>query len=288
MFAEVEFENEDGGVLSSAEKNGSCDSPDKSRDDMTVGVVRMHRPGETGFSCVAGTADDVESIHDARLMNGDSWLGNECHCVRCETVRVSTQLAKLRQRSSKKAMVVVLLDLDNYGFNQFRSVPTTVPANGGFDLIEHIYVWCFFGSCFSRYHGEFPSAESVCRRIPRAATDPKCKQSVGRRPSVWQRLVSEGRCHFTPCGGQRQGADNVILQIAWTMTHMPVIVLSGDREMLQKVGVNRRLVGKKAKREVAECDSLGTVDIINVLEHGKRFLPVWRELESKVRCVACN
>ncbi|KAF8279516.1 hypothetical protein TcG_00195 [Trypanosoma cruzi] len=287
MFAEVEFENE-GGALCSAEKNGSHDSSDESRDNMTAGVVRMHRPGEVGFSCVAGTADDVESIHDARLMNGDSWLGNECHCVRCETVRVSTQLAKLRQRSSKKAMVVVLLDLDNYGFNQFRSVPTNVPANGGFDLIEHMYVWCFFGSCFSRYHGEFPSAESVCRSIPRETTDTKCKQSVGRRPSVWQRLVSEGRCHFTPCGGQQQGADGVILQIARAMTHMPVIVLSGDREMLQKVCVKRRLVGKKAKREVVERDSPGNVDIINVLEHGKRFLPVWRELESKIRCVACQ
>ncbi|RNF19083.1 uncharacterized protein Tco025E_04247 [Trypanosoma conorhini] len=285
MFAEVGFEDADS-ARGSAEDSGSRDRPEALEGSMAAGVVRLHRPGDAGFSCVAGTADDDASLYDARLINGDSWLSNECHCVRCETLRVSAQLAKLRQRGGNNAVVVVLLDLDNYGFNQFRSVPTSMTEDGEFDVFEHMYMWCFFGSCFPRYHGELPCPESVSRSIPQDAGNPTRKHRAGRRPSVWQRLVSAGRCHFTPCGGQRQGADGVILQVAQAMTHMPVIVLSGDREMLQAARVNRRQRGRKATRDVVECEFHANLDIINVLEHGKRFLPVWRELEAKICQVA--
>ncbi|ESL10989.1 hypothetical protein TRSC58_01270 [Trypanosoma rangeli SC58] len=284
MFAEVEFEDEDS-ARGLAEDSDSHDCPDELEGGAPAGVVRLHRPGEVGFSCVAGTADDATSLYDARLINGDSWLSNECHCVRCETLRVSTQLTKLRQSSSDKAMVVVLLDLDNYGFNQFRSSPTSATKNGGFDVIEHMFVWCFFGSCFSRYHGELPCPEGVLRSNPKEESNPKCQRSAGRRRSVWQRLVSEGRCYFTPCGGQRQGADGVILQVAQAMTHVPVIVLSGDRQMLQTVHENRRHLGRKSTRDVLEGGFIDNLDIINALEHGKRFLSVWRELEAKIRRV---
>ncbi|KEG15389.1 hypothetical protein DQ04_00091230 [Trypanosoma grayi] len=283
MFSELAFDS--GSDTDNAIQHGAIDD-DKSRQlegescGAIGGTVRLHRPGEEGFSCVAGGDKDTDALLDARLVSGDSWLDDKCHCIRCETVQASTRLTSLQQRCKGK-LVVVLLDLDNYGFNQFKSIPPGSGSSDGFDLLKHVFVWSFFGSCFTRYHGVFPDAENVCQSSPQH--DGVGKRSAKR--SVWQRLVAEGRCHFTPCGGHSQAADAVMVQVAHAMTHVPTVVLSGDRELLQDIHNNRRLVGKKASRETAAFDFLSQLDIVNVLEHGKRFVPVWRALEARIRLI---
>ncbi|KAH9578798.1 hypothetical protein LSM04_004812 [Trypanosoma melophagium] len=309
MFAEVSFEveedalqmtcherNIDDGVRtllktkptqsmssSSYNNNNNNNNNNNVEDTTPVGIVRFHRPGDEGFSCVAGTADDVQSLYDTRHFSGDAWLSDTCHCLRCETIRASTHITALRQ-TIKKPVVVVLLDLDNFGFNQFKSAPSALAVRDGFNCIDHIFLWCFFGSCFTRYHGIFPDAESVCQQLPshlQTANNGKSPRYVKR--SVWQSLVANGRCHFTPCGGQQQAADSVIMRAAHALTHLPCIVVSGDKQLLHAISQSRCCVGKKRKRDGTEFEFPSECDVINVLEHGKRFVPVWRALEKKIQ-----
>ncbi|ORC88318.1 uncharacterized protein TM35_000171900 [Trypanosoma theileri] len=305
MFAEVSFEDEEDALQQTCNDNtgngvstllsgkttpsihsssyNSNINNNNNIDTAAVGVVRFHHPGDEGFSCVAGTVDDVHSLYDTRHVSGDAWLSNECHCLRCETLRASTHITALRNHT-QLPIVVVLLDLDNYGFNQFKSAPPSLAVKDGFNCIDHMFLWCFFGSCFTRYHGVFPDAASVCEQLPANAQDEKNgKPSKHVKMSVWRRLVMAGRCHFTPCGGQQQAADSVMMRAAHALTHMPCIVVSGDRGLLQTIYMSRSSVGKKRKRDEMDSEFLSECDVINVLEHGKRFVPVWRALEKKIQ-----
>ncbi|KAG8345698.1 hypothetical protein ERJ75_001825700 [Trypanosoma vivax] len=319
MFTEVDFDSDDDRTLrevgASGEQNTDFGFQANriNRSGDCSAVVSLHRPGDDEFSCVAGGSDDFDGAYDARLISGDSWLGGQCHCVRCEVVYASEKISHVRKmmRSDKallksvaavgnkveESLLVILLDLDNYGFNQFKAIPPPRSSDADFNLLDHLFLWCFFGSCFSRHHGVLPDAEVVCRAFEPSkkhfadGVSPGAdgKSVKGRRKkSVWQRLVAKKRVHFTPCGGQQQAADGVMMQVAKAMTHMPLVVVSGDLGLLTLISESRRAVGRKAMREALEYEFASHLEVVNVLEHGRKFAPVWQALEEIARRTVCR
>ncbi|EAN80427.1 uncharacterized protein TEOVI_000858600 [Trypanosoma equiperdum] len=307
MFAELDFDAEadnsssaPGGVsecaCSSIQDSGSSSALTPNDDAL---VVQLHRPGSEGFSCVAGPADGATRMYDEKLINGDSWVSDECHCVYCEVLKASSSLSKLQGRFKRdlrptgdrvggRKTVVLLLDLDNYGFNQFKSVPPRRSEGSNINVLDHLFVWSFFSSCFARYHGVLPDAHVVCQRNSGSEADARHSDvnnlnwGQGKK-SVWKHLADEGRLHFTPCGGQQQAADGVIMQIAYAMVHMPLIVVSGDQGLLRAISERRRVAGRKTSRDIMENELTSQLEVINVCKHNKKFFPVWRDLETAVR-----
>nr|CCC95993.1 unnamed protein product [Trypanosoma congolense IL3000] len=302
MFAEVDFNSDSDGDDSSVPGMSSAGATltHESSDCPTVAVaggrcvaVRFHQPGELGFACVAGATNGEDSVCNEELVNGDLWVNDQCHCVKCEVLQASLEISVLQEKmigsnsSGSRNPVVILLDLDNYGFNQFRSVPPRREKATKFDLLQHVFVWCFFGSCFTRYHGVLPNAETVCKSFHESNEEymdrlTRNTKHRGGKESIWKRLVEDGRVHFTACGGHNQGADSVILQIAYAMIHMPLIVVSGDKAMLRAITECRRTVGKKSTRQALENDYISKLVVIDVCTHRKKLLPVWKCLETEV------
>lgn len=289
MFEEVEFDDDDGKQNESSAGEVGGGSNRKTGGHSPTMMLRFHQPGEEAFCAVAGSQYDTEDIQSARLVNGDSWVTQECRCARCEGMRVVAKMDGIetsrRQRGIVAPLLLVLLDLDNFGFNQLKSVAPRLPEESdSFKLVDNIFVWSFFGSCFTRYHKIWPSEESVALPFtPAGSSKPPPAQSSAspRRPSVWQQLVGGGQVHFTPCTGASQGADNVIKDVIRSFTPLyHVVLVTGDVQMINEIRPeSARTIGRKTARiENEEEFSSGHLDIINVKDCGHRFLSVWMAL----------
>lgn len=290
MFVEVDFDQEDSNPGGDTPRSTSSGSTRNTQNDMVT--MRFHQPGDEAFAIVAGAVVDTEEQNamNERLANGDGWLTTDCHCLRCESLRVLEKMQAFQHLHRVKGgkVILVLVDLDNFGFNQFKSVPPR-PADGETNCFAHMFVWCFFGSCFTRYHSFWPSEETVLKPFQPAGG----QQSQGARcvtgDSVWKHLVVNGQVHFTPCGGQSQGADNVIVEVVrnFSQTH-PVILVTGDQGLLNFIHAHKRAAGRKARRSdetTAEALDFSSqnLDFVNTLVNEKRFIPVWRDLTLKMQ-----
>lgn len=272
MFEEVEFEDDEGRweARESAPRHHSLSENDGDSNGTTF--VSFHRPGDDGFSVVAGACDDRDAYYDSYFMSGDAWMSEDCQCVRCAALRVMSSVNEIKSDSGQTP-VILLLDLDNYGFNQFKSIPPFSDV----ELIDRLYVWAFFGSCFTRHFKSWPSAESVCERLPSKLNTSTLKSSI------WQLLVEKHRVSFTPCGGQSQAADTVMQQVLQALNGMHTILLTGDGRLINEVYRHRRLRGMKSKRENEKDMMSDRLTMINVLDMDKRFVPVWRAVCFRVR-----
>lgn len=322
MFRETGFENEeDWGNDSSSTgtssglptpKRGSHPAPRaKAPSEQTV-TMHFHRPGEVGFCSVAGAGDDSAASLDARTISGDTWVSDECRCARCECLRVMHKLAAAEAAAKRKAkgkswpIVLLVLDLDNFGFNQFKSVPPGTAsamdsdsdyldeALTGVNTVQHLFMWSFFGSCFTRYHHTWPTEESVSEPLATSAASgsrssppppppPVPLHAHKARPSIWQRVCREGRVHFTHCSGQSQAADHVMMSVLAAFADRDVIVLSGDSKLLQEIQASRRRVGNKSRRDNESAKVPDHLTLIDVNDDGKRFVPVWKALDHRVK-----
>lgn len=276
MFAETSF---DDGAESSPPVPVL---PTEETEAPATHTLHFHRPGDADFSSVAGSRNGKGAPFDNQTINGDSWVSSECRCTRCECLRVLSNIDCLRSRQSKgETVILVLLDLDNFGFNQFKSIPPHMDVdNTDVDILDYIYMWGFFGSCFSRYYKTWPNSETVCEALPQQ------RSVMKQKPSIWQRLVSSGRVHFTPCGGHSQGADEVMLDVIKVFADMNAILVTSDVKLLQKVYQKRRLLGMKTRRSNEDDMLADRLTLVNVEDLDKRFVPVWRELVYRVtQCV---
>lgn len=238
-----------------------------------AGFVRFHQPGEEGFSVVAGACDDADARHDAHFISGDAWMSRECHCTQCETLRVMTRFTELQQEQDTSP-VIVLMDLDNFGYNQFKSIPPFQDV----ELLDNVVVWAFFGSCFTRQYRAWPTAQSVCEPLPgRVVTSSDVKKR-----SIWETLVEKQQVFFTPCGGHNQAADNVMQRVIEALHGIDTIFLTGDVKLIHDIYRARRLLGMKSKRH-HEDELTDRLTVINVADLDKRFVPVWRALCQQIR-----
>lgn len=279
MFKEISFDDAD----------VSCESREDTRlaAENVAGAgkggkafVRFHRPGEEGFSIVAGACDDKDAHHDAHFMSGDAWMSKDCHCIQCETLRVLSRYSEMRAQP-KIFPVIVIVDLDNFGFNQFKSIPTYADV----ELLDHVLLWSFFGSCFTRHHRAWPSEQTVCERLPNRAVSVNAAGTTKR--SIWEILVEKQQVFFTPCGGQTQAADNVMLRVVQALQGIEAVLLTGDVELINEIYRNRRLLGMKSRRH-NEDELSDKLTVINVDDMDKRFVPVWRSLCSRLRGTLCG
>ncbi|KPI90800.1 hypothetical protein ABL78_0033 [Leptomonas seymouri] len=274
MFEEVDFDD-----MSAMEANTTLSTPRDTATPYTTlppaggGVVQFHKPGDEGFSVVAGACDDADARHDAHFMSGDAWMSKDCHCIQCETIRVMSRFSELHN-DPKLSPVIVLMDLDNFGFNQFKSIP----PHQDVELLDNVVVWAFFGSCFTRHHRVWPNAQTVCEPLPSRAV---ALQDTAKR-SVWQLLVERGQLFFTPCGGQKQAADSVMHRVIQALHGVDTIFLTGDAKLISEIYRSRRLRGMKSRRS-HEDELTDRLTVINVTDLDKRFVPVWRALTQRLR-----
>ncbi|KPA84708.1 hypothetical protein ABB37_01212 [Leptomonas pyrrhocoris] len=274
MFEEAEFDD-----MSAMEASTTLSTPpDVVTPHITFspvrgGFVQFHKPGDEGFSVVAGACDDADARHDSYFMSGDAWLSEECHCIQCETLRVMSRFSELCSKP-ELSPVIVLVDLDNFGFNQFKSIPPYTDA----ELLDNVLVWAFFGSCFTRHHRAWPNAQTVCEPLPSRAAAPH----ETTKKSIWQILVERNQAFFTPCGGQSQAADSVMRRVIEALHGVDTIFLTGDAKLINEIYRSRRLRGMKTKRH-HEGEMTDRLTVINVADLEKRFVPVWRALCQRIR-----
>ncbi|GET91499.1 hypothetical protein, conserved [Leishmania tarentolae] len=274
MFQEVAFDDME---VSGASRDDTHLSAGNAANATEAGkaFVRFHRPGEEGFSVVAGACDDKDARHDAHFVSGDAWMSKDCHCIQCETLRVLTRYSEMRTRPNIFP-VIVLVDLDNFGFNQFKSIPPYTDV----ELLDRMLVWSFFGSCFKRYHRAWPSEQTVCQPLPNRDTTVHSGGATKR--SIWEILVEKQQVFFTPCGGQMQAADNVMHRVLRALQGMDAILLTGDVKLIDEIYRSRRLLGMKSQRH-NEAEMSDKLTVINVNDKDKRFVPVWRSLCDRLR-----
>ncbi|KAG5496221.1 hypothetical protein JKF63_02522 [Porcisia hertigi] len=274
MFEEVAFD--EGDVATKPPNNKRSASSDASSAAQGgKAFVKFHLPGEEGFSIVAGACDDQDARHDAHFISGDAWMSKTCHCIQCETLRVVSRYSEMCSKSTV-APIVVLVDLDNFGFNQFKSIPPYADV----ELLDGVVVWGFFGSCFTRHHGVWPSAQTVCEPLPNRE---KPANAAGRtKRSIWEILVEKQQAFFTPCGGQKQAADGVMQRVLRALHGVETVLLTGDVKLINEIYRSRRLRGTKSRRE-NEDDISDRLSVINVNDVDKRFVPVWRALCHRCR-----
>jgi hypothetical protein len=279
MFEEVDFDDMSAMEASTLSTPRDVKAPNTSVSvsPLKSGFVMFHKPGDEGFSVVAGACDDADGRHDAHFISGDAWMSSECHCIQCETLRVMTRFSELRA-DPQLSPVIVLLDLDNFGFNQLKSIPPYQDV----ELLDHVVVWAFFGSCFTRYHKAWPNAQTVCQPLPGRAAEASAGDLATKKKSIWQILVERNRVFFTPCGGQSQAADNVMHRVIQALHGIDVVFLTGDGKLINEIYRSRRLLGMKSKRH-HEDELTDRLTVINVADMDKRFVPVWRALCQRIR-----
>ncbi|KAG5470563.1 hypothetical protein LSCM1_01807 [Leishmania martiniquensis] len=269
MFKEVAFD--DTGVSAIPSENSDHASGGSAAiEEGSKGFVRFHRPGEEGFSIVAGACDDRDARHDSHFVSGDAWMSESCHCTQCETLRVLSRYSEMSAQPSAFP-VIVLVDLDNFGFNQFKSIPPYADV----ELLNRVLLWCFFGSCFTRHHRAWPNAETVCEPLPNRALSMNRTGTAKR--SIWEILVEKRQVFFTPCGGQAQAADSVMHRVLQALHGVKTVLLTGDVKLINEIYRSRRLLGMKSRRQ-NEDDMSDRLTVINVDDMDKRFVPVWRSL----------
>lgn len=233
-------------------------------------AMHFHRPGMPQFSAVAGASGDTSAIFDPRLLNGDSWLSDECHCLNCEGLRVTLMLRDLK---APQPPVIVLLDLDNFGYMQFQLCPPRLPKNlscSNADIISNMFVWGFFGSCFTRYHRVWPSLDAITR-MEDGETEGK--------DSVWRMLVREKRVMLTPCSGKDQGADGVIETVVDAFSDYKRVVVTGDVKLIEMMKEKAR---KHRKRLADDSPIKSSLSFVNASALNKKLVGVWHSIAMRV------
>jgi hypothetical protein len=261
MFTEVGFSDSDIDEPARSRKTHRTEMVTVSEASNELVQVTLHHPSHPQFRHSAGI---VEGDEPGPL--GPQWLSQSCHCLRCDILRAGQLIQQLPQTP-----VVVLLDLDNWGFNQLKGAPPKKAQRVGNSrkarqrakrrndplpelLLQQTFFWCFFGSYFVQHFGVHPE-EFVFHEAPKG--------------SIWCRLKDAGRVTFTPCGGHLQAADGVITRIAAAMGHCPVVVLSGD---LALIDLSNSLLSQRA----------GSDGLALALANGESLASVWHRLANAV------
>lgn len=343
MFKEEPFEDCKNTVEREASSRVLLSSSLQGNQNFTI---RFHKPGDPEFSAVSGATSHEETNFDPRLFNGDSWLSSECHCLKCEGARliartralpssVPTPASLFHSHSSLSTCmfrhfpVLVLLDLDNFGFRQFQLMPPRLSPSVSMtskkspkvlslsndDLFASIFLWGFFGSCFTRYHKVWPTEdvlmnlystlekekESNCLLTSEAkmnsVTNPPPKQS-----SIWKQLISQKRLLLTPCSGGRQGADTVLRQVVQGFSStFQIIVVTGDGPLIKTLQEDQGLYSRKRVREEKEKNSQNEefsatvqertlrtplvdqhIRFVHIPPKEKKLVPVWQAIAREV------
>lgn len=283
MFAESGFESSDhDDEESNAEpqsgphilSNGTNSS---SRGNVTT--VQFHRPGMPEYSVVAGARYDTAAHFDPRLFNGDSWLSDDCHCLRCEGLR-----ALEKMRALPTPPVLVLLDLDNFGYRQFQLCPPRLGkaariTNDG--ILSSILLWGFFGSCFTRYYNVWPT-DTLLANVDSSLNKDDIDGSQNRKESIWFSLSSQSRLLLTPCSGSNQGADCVMRDVVHAFANQDMIVMTGDGELVRLLQEERRLLRKRKSSEEDDDDGAAKLLFVDMSRVEKRLVPVWHALASQL------
>eukprot|EP00667_Euglena_gracilis_P019004 EG_transcript_20293 len=154
----------------------------------------------------------------------------------------------------KGCRTVVLLDVDNWGFDELSKEPKSASR-----LPEDCFFWCFYGSGFEMHHG-----------IDLEVVD--FSEYAQKQGLVFETLLCDlqnrRRIWFSPAGGHSQAADMAILQTVALLRNMHVIVISSDKELGDSALKQKRslpLDGKPRKVGV-------------VRPTGRPFPPVWTEV----------
>lgn len=348
MFQEVPFEeSNETREMGKIRSNGSsaCGSASSANT-----IVRFHKPGDPDFSAVAGATSEVDVAFNPRLFNGDSWLSSDCHCIKCEGIRLIEKSCTLCEpkreismppitslhfssKSSDGLPVLILLDLDNFGFRQFQLMPPRLFGHSSSahtksekrcelsndELFSYIFVWGFFGSCFTRYHKLWPT-EDLLLNMDNPLLTKKQENSCEKRSgsldashnspvipsSIWKRLVLQKRLLLTPCSGGCQGADGVLRQVVNVFSpSFDIVVVSGDGPLIQLLQEDHRRGSRKRKRtgemsrngasnpdvfledKEVGCGRPTQIRFIHIPPKEKKLVPVWNAIAVEVSSLRC-
>ena len=227
-------------------------APTSSEPVAARNAAGFHQPGDPAFAIVATPTGDRAAAREARFATGDAWAAGECRCLRCELLRASGAMAALDGKlPAAGGRAVLVLDLDNFGFPQFKGTAgdallrllTAAEGRG-------VFVWAFYGACFARFfkvdaadYVEKITARGVLRApAPRPtgknkkakAAVPGTEQSTPQR-SGWSALKLGAALHVTRCGGESQAADAVIgecVRLLAAVAGRPVAIATGDQGLL--------------------------------------------------------
>eukprot|EP00796_Vickermania_ingenoplastis_P013273 gene13273-9115_t len=284
MFEEVPFEDPDD---VRGEEKICCSKTQKRSSSLVVNTVQFHSPGMKEYSAVAGAGNEVGTNFDPRLFNGDSWLSPVCHCLKCEGLRAHLQLQNLTRKSrASTPPVILVLDLDNFGYRQFQLCPPRLDKKcqiSNVELLSTVYVWAFFGSCFTRYHKVWPTDE-LLSNLDDEFSKEDIQGSQMKQDSIWKSLSSGKRLQLTPCSGSNQGADSVVREVvqAFSSTY-DIVVVTGDVELIRLLRDERRMERKRSFCQTSGDSSTPfQLLFVNVSSLGKKLVPVWQAIASQV------
>lgn len=333
MFEEFPFEdNMEEEEVKGKKGRGSSFSSSKAESATNI-VVRFHKPGDPEFSAVAGAHTEQDANFNPQLFNGDSWLSSECHCLKCEGIRLVEKYCAFHPKERMGVIttsslispplssnvrraelpVLVLLDLDNFGFRQFQLMPPRldkfssskldekkVALMSNDEIFSQMFMWGFFGSCFTRYHQVWPTEDLLLNLSPPLLSEGERNISVKKADnppslsnSIWKKLILQKKLLLTPCSGGRQGADMVLRQVVQAFSSsFDIVVITGDVELMELLQHDQR--GKPRKRarsglsnndeETESCSSDGEKEIrfICISSKEKKLIPVWAALAHEI------
>ena len=171
------------------------------------GLGRFHRVTDPDYSDIAiKNPSDITSINDT-IKKG--WLGSECRCLQCELTRLAGSLSAQTEVTRD---IVVLLDLDNFGFPHWVRTPVQMRD---FKLPENIFLWGFYGLGFES-HGR--------------KGDPNTHIT---RNSIFGHLRARGQLRLSPCGNYPQAADNAMQCAVSVLRNVHLMVVSADKPNLE-------------------------------------------------------
>eukprot|EP00755_Sulcionema_specki_P016809 Sspe_Gene.10637::Locus_3560_Transcript_4_5_Confidence_0.400_Length_4151::g.10637::m.10637 len=181
---------------------------------LPAGVGRFHTVADPNFSDIALPRPG----HDGKT---GAWLGSECRCLQCEITRVASKV--------KDGSVVVLLDLDNYGYPHLVRQPFPVA-----DIPSNIFLWGFYGLGFEEHGHKGDPMEAVTTK------------------SLFGMMRKNDHLRLTPCGNFPQAADEAMQVTVKVLRNLDVMVLSGDKGLLSGCQSSRAkmnlLPGREPKR----------------------------------------
>jgi hypothetical protein len=179
--------------------------------------VAFHRPGDVQFRSHAGSPGVCSSPLDGVAV-GDLWLSKECHCLRCEMLRAQRQLSSRSKTATGPGCVVLLWDLDNFGFRDLQRSEPAAPR-GSTPLSSRCLLWGFYGACFTRHY-----------RCRPEDLDVQPESTLGQ-------LRTHGAVMMTPCGGHKEAVDEVLVAAARAAGLLAgsrlTIVVTGDKHLAQ-------------------------------------------------------
>eukprot|EP01001_Neometanema_parovale_P007497 NODE_3799_length_1161_cov_51.097303_g3613_i0.p1 GENE.NODE_3799_length_1161_cov_51.097303_g3613_i0~~NODE_3799_length_1161_cov_51.097303_g3613_i0.p1 ORF type:complete len:367 (+),score=50.98 NODE_3799_length_1161_cov_51.097303_g3613_i0:60-1103(+) len=194
-------------------------------------VVGFHKPGDEGYSMVAIRNPDEEERKEPQ--DWREWA-SKCRCLRCEAIRAASIL--------RGCKVVILLDIDNWGFEFMARKEKCVR------LPPDVFFWCFYGAGIEHVAGL--ALEQI--NFSELATQSQIKTTI------FSEAESNKRLQFSPAGGHKQAADLAILETVSLLRNMHVIVITGDRELRQQAEVQTRTIPPDGiPRRVATINPVG-------------------------------